>query len=38
MLTAATQITADNWPGYAACCGLVWAAGAGVWHLIRRNR
>jgi len=31
MLTAAAQVTADNWPGYIACCVLV---GAIVWAVV----
>jgi len=37
VLSAATQVTADNWPGYAGCVVLVLAVGAGLWCLIRRE-
>lgn len=36
-LTAAAQVTSDNWPGYVGCCLLVLAVGAGLWKLIRRE-
>lgn len=36
MLTAAAQITAENWPGYAGCCVLVYLIGAGFWALLKK--
>ena len=35
MLTAAAQVTADNWPGYLGCVGVVLFIGWVIVELLR---